>query len=396
MSSERKQKQLSTFRLMTSACSGMFVFGIVMAVLGAILPSLFVKIQFDKSEAGSLFFYMNLAMLVMSVIFGPVVDRFGYKIFLIFCSLLVAASLLFFAYASTYTIILTAAVILGFGGGGLNGGTNALTSDIHPERRSSALNLLGIFFGFGALSIPFLIGILLTHIGLNKILTLAALISLIPFVLFSMFPFPKPKHERGFHLSQAKKVIKNPLLWLCGFLLFFQSGNEFTVGGWISTYLNEYFHLTTMTASIVLAGYWAAIMIGRLASIRIVKIFKNERLVFLSAFVALLASIIIVTSSSGNLAALGAILIGLGFAAIFPTTLAVVGEAFPAFSGTAFSVIFVIALAGGMTSPWLTGKIAQTYTLRQGLFIPVLNCSMILLLQIIIMKIIKRERFTEV
>ena len=392
MNNQMERKQVSTLGLMSSACAGMFVFGIVMAVLGAMLPSLFSKIQFNKSEAGNLFLYMNLAMLVMSVIFGPIVDRFGFKLFLIVCSLLVAASFFIFAYASTYSIILIAAVILGFGGGGLNGGTNALTSDIHPDKRSSALNLLGIFFGFGALTIPFLIGILLTHIGLRFILIFATLLGLVPLILFSVFPFPRPKHGQGFPLGQATKVIRHPLLWLCGFLLFFQSGNEFTIGGWISTYLNEYFHLTPMMASIILAGYWAAIMSGRLASIKIVKIFKNEKLVFVSAFLSLIGAIMIVTSSSKTIACLGVVLIGLGFAAIFPTTLAVVGGVFPAFSGTAFSFIFVIALAGGMIFPWLTGKIAQAYSIRQGLFIPVFNCSMIIILQIVIMKVMKKHR----
>ncbi|MFB0565309.1 MAG: sugar MFS transporter [Candidatus Aminicenantaceae bacterium] len=394
MNDQKKSQQVKTLRLMTSTCAGMFVFGIVMAVLGAILPSLFTKIQFSKSEAGNLFFYMNLAMLFMSIIFGPVVDRFGFKIFLIICSLLVAASLFIFNYASTYSIILAAAVILGLGGGGLNGGTNALTSDIHPEKRSSALNLLGIFFGFGALTIPFLVGTLLTQIGLGAILLLATLLSLIPFILFSILAFPKPKHEQGFPLSKVTKVIRDPLLWLCGFLLFFQSGNEFTIGGWISTYLNEYFNLTPMMASIILAGYWAAIMVGRLGSSRMVKIIKNERLVFSSALISFIASIMIVTSPSETLAALGAVLIGLGFAAIFPTTLAIIGEEFPSFSGTAFSVIFVIALAGGMTSPWLTGKIAQAYSIRQGLFIPVINCSMIIVLQIVIMKILRHRNLS--
>jgi len=396
MNNQEIQRQISTTKLMTSACAGMFVFGFVMAILGAILPSLFERIQFSKGEAGNLFLYMNLAMLVMSVIFGPVVDRFGFKIFLMICSLLVAASLFVFTYASTYSMVLVAAVIIGFGGGGLNGGTNALTSDIHPDKRSSALNLLGIFFGFGALTIPFLIGILLGSIGLVNILLLAFLLSLVPLLLFSVFVFPKPKHGQGFPLSQVSKVVKHPLIWLCGFLLFFQSGNEFTVGGWISTYLNEYFHMTPMTASIILAGYWGAIMGGRLLSSRIVKTIKNEKLVFLSALLSLIAAVMIVASPSKTLASLGAILIGLGFAAVFPTTLAVVGEAFPSFTGTAFSVIFVIALGGGMTSPWLAGKLAQAYGIRQGLFIPVVNCSMIIILQLVIMRVLKHYRSSRI
>jgi len=386
-----ERKPAGVRSLMSSACAGIFVFGIVMAILGAILPSLFSRIQFDKSQAGNLFFYMNLAMLAMSVFFGPIVDRFGYKVFLALSSLLVALSLVLFNAASTYSFLILAAVLLGFGGGGLNGGSNALTSDLYPERRSAALNLLGIFFGFGALTIPFLIGTLLGTIGLSTILIIAALLSLIPFVLFVVLRFPLAKQAQGFPLRQAAKVVGHPLLWLCGFLLFFESGNEFTVGGWTSTYLNEYFHLTPKVASFVLAGYWAAIMIGRLIVTRLVRVVKNEILVLGSGVLALIAAVIMAASPSGALAGFGAVLIGLGFAAIYPTTLAIVGETFPSLSGTAFSVIFVIGLAGGMTAPWLTGKVAMASSLRQGFFIPVVCCAMIVILQLVIMRLLKRR-----
>jgi FHS family glucose/mannose:H+ symporter-like MFS transporter len=386
------QKHIRSFRLMSSACAGMFVFGIVMAILGAILPTLFSEIQFNKSEAGNLFFTMNLAMLVMSLLFGPVVDRFGFKIFLAICSVLVAFSFFLLTTATNYAIVLIAAIILGFGGGGLNGGTNALASDIHPERRSAALNLLGIFFGFGALTIPFLIGALLGQLGLDPILMLATFLSLIPFILFVSFPFPKPKHEQGFPLLEAKKVIRHPLLWLCGLLLFFQSGNEFTTGGWISTYLNEHFGLTPTIASFLLAGYWAAIMSGRLVSSRIVKFVKNEKLILGSAFLSLFAAILVVAAPSKELSSLGVILLGLGFAAIFPTTLAIVGEAFPSLTGTAFGVIFVIAIMGGMLSPWLAGKVAYIYSIQEAMFIPVFNCSMIICVLFLILRIQRSQK----
>jgi len=388
---KNQNSRAKTAQLMLSACAGMFVFGIVMAILGAIMPSLFEKIQFNKSEAGNLFFTMNLAMLVMSLFFGLIVDRFGFKLFLIICSVLVAFSLLLFSDASSYAVILAAAIFLGFGGAGLNGGTNALASDIHPEKRSSALNLLGIFFGFGALTIPFLIGAWLENIGLRSILVLATVLSLVPLFLFLIFSFPKPKHDQGFPLARAAHVIKNPLLWFCGFLLFFQSGNEFTVGGWISTYLHESFELTARTSSFLLAGYWAAIMGGRLASSKVLRFLRNEILILLSAVVSLCAAVLMVVPPSRFLAGLAAVVLGLGFAAIFPTTLAIVGEAFPHFSGTAFSVVFVVAILGGMTSPWLVGKIAHAYSLKQGMFIPVVNCSMIILIQTLIIRLQRRR-----
>jgi FHS family glucose/mannose:H+ symporter-like MFS transporter len=377
--------------LMASLCAGMFVFGIVMAILGAILPSLFATIALDKAEAGNLFLVMNFAMLIMSLAFGPVVDRFGFKVFLLACAVLVAASLLLLSTAASYPVVLAAVAVLGFAGGGINGGANALTSDLNPERRGAALNVLGTFFGFGALTMPFLIGALLEHLGLRLILTIAAVLSLVPAVMYAALRFPRPKHEQGFPLAQAAHVVGNPLLWLCAFLLFFQSANEFTVGGWISSYLSEIIGFAPAAASLVLAGYWAAMMSGRFVSSRIVGRLGNARLVLASAVLAFAAALIAAFAQSQLVACAGAILLGLGFAAIFPSTLAVVGEAFPAFTGTAFSVAFVVALSGGMTAPWLTSRIAAASSLRQGMLVPVVACAAIVILQLVIMRALRRS-----
>ena len=379
--------------LIYSAWAGIFVFGIVMAILGAILPSLFERIRFNKSEAGNLFFVMNLAMLGMSVVFGPVVDRFGYRILLAFSALLVAGAFLLFTVAPSYSILLAAALLLGLGGGGLNGGSNALTSDLNPERRSAALNLLGIFFGFGALLIPFLIGTLLGFLGINVILIIAATLSLIPFVIFLLLRFPQAKQAQGFPLRRAARVVRSPLLWLCGFLLFFQSGNEFTVGGWISTYLNENFRFSPMSAALILAAYWGGMMVGRLVVSRVlVRTMRNEALILSSAVLALAGTIIMAAAPSGLLASVGVVMTGLGFAAIFPTTLAVAGEAFADLTGTAFSVIFMVALAGGMTAPWLAGRVANASGLRSGFIIPVVGCAMIILIELAIIQLAGRKK----
>ncbi len=380
------RKSVDVWLVMASACAGIFVFGMVMAGLGSLLPSLFARIDFGKSEAGNLFFVMNLAMLVMSMVFGPIVDRFSYRVFLMVCSLLVGGSFFVFISASTYRSLVLAALLLGLGGGGLNGGSNALASDLYPERRSAALNTLGIFFGFGALAMPFLIGSLEKSLGLERILALAMLLSLVPFLLFLLLRFPEAKQAQGFPLGQAAKVIRHPLIWLCGFLLFFQSGNEFTVGGWVSSYLHEYWGLSKMTASFILAGYWAALMTGRLVSTRLVRLMRNEKLILVSALVSLTATGLLVLSPIVWLTSVAGVLAGLGFAAIFPTTLALVGEAFPSLSGTSFGVVFVIALSGGMMAPWLAGKLAAASTLRTGLLVPFINSALIVFIALTIRK----------
>ena len=372
-------------RLQLSAWAGIFVFGIVMAILGAILPSLFERIGFGAAAAGNLFLTMNFAMLVTTVFFGPLVDRFGFKSLLAVSALLVAAAFLLLSRASGYGLILAAAVVLGLGGGGLNGGANALTSDLHEgERRSAALNILGIFFGFGALTVPFLIGTLRELLGVPTILLIATALSLVPFVIYVVLRFPAAKQARGFPLKDAAGIARSPLLWLCAFILFFQSGNEFTVGGWISTYLQKTHGLGPDAAALVLAAYWAAVMSGRLLASRLVRRVRNESLILASAALALAAAALMALAPTGTLAAAGAVAIGFGFAAIYPTTLAIVGGRFAALSGTAFGVAIAVGLVGGMIAPWLAGRIAEGASLRQGLIIPVVNCAMIVVLALLV------------
>ena len=372
-------------RLQFSAWAGMFVFGIVMAILGAILPSLFERIGFGAGAAGNLFLTMNFAMLLATLFFGPVVDRFGFRSILAVSAFLVAAAFLLLSRAATYSVVLAAAVVLGLGGGALNGGTNALTSDLHEgEKRGAALNVLGIFFGFGALSVPFLIGALRERLGLGRILVLATALSLVPFIIYVVLRFPRAKHAQGFPIKDAAGIARNPLLWLTGFILFFESGNEFTVGGWISSHLQTTFGVAAGTAALVLAGYWAAVMAGRLVSSRLVRGVRNETLILASAALSLVAALLMALAPSGPAAAMGAVLIGAGFAAIYPTTLAIVGANFAAFTGTAFSVVISLGLVGGMLSPWLAGRIAQASSLRRGFIIPVVNCAMIIVLTVFV------------
>ncbi len=370
--------------LTVSIFAGAFVFGIVMSALGSILPSLFEAIGFEKGAAGGLFFVMNLGMLTSSLLFGPVCDRFGFRATLIVSTLLIAASFSALSGAGSYGAILLSLSVLGFGGGALNGGANALLNDISPDRRASALNLLGIFFGFGALFTPFFIGSLLAIMGLRLILLSLAALALASLGLFVVARYPEAKHVAGFSWPSCRRALTSPLLLLFGVLLFFESGNEFTIGGWLTTYLGDKLAVAPRLAAYVLAGYWTALMIGRLAVSRLATRMSSSSLVILSALLALSASLGLIFSGGAAAAAASAALIGLGFAAIFPTTLAQAGAAFADYSGTAFSVIFAMALTGGMTAPWLVGRIAQSHGVGVGFWVTVAGCAAIAILQWII------------
>src|SRR5664280_2917275 len=114
-----------------AAYAGMFVFGIVMALLGAILPSLADRLQFATADIGTLFLFMNGAMLASSLVLGLAMDRFGMKPLLALGPLVVAGALVIVIRAAAFPALLVAGVLLGIGGGASNGATNTLVADLH-------------------------------------------------------------------------------------------------------------------------------------------------------------------------------------------------------------------------------------------------------------------------
>jgi len=368
---------------------GMFVFGIVMAVTGALLPRLTIGL----GQAGNLIFILSFSMLVAMLCLGPVIDRFGKKVPLAAGSVLVGAALALMAASRSYPSLLAAVAMLGIGGGALNGGTNTLVADLHkdPRRKNAALSLLGVFFGFGALFLPFVIGAMVERLGLGLILGVTAALPAVVALLFFALQFPEPRRAEGLKLSLVGRLARNPLVLLFGLLLFFQSGNEFTIGGYTAAYLTRDVRLPLGAASYLLAAYWAALMVSRMALSRLLLYFNGPGVVMLSGLGAAAGAVLLMLAHSLPAAAAGTVLIGMSFAGIYPTVLGLAGARFEDASGTVFGIIFAIALVGGMTVPWMVGQIAARTGLRTALVLPVFCGVMICVLQALIARRLGRS-----
>lgn len=385
ITSDSERPQIRRGWLNGAAYAGMFGFGIVMALLGAVLPLLARHIHFDLSLAGDLFLAMNAAMLVTTLALGPLIDRFGHKQILIIGPFFVAVALWLIAGASQFRELVLALVFLGIGGGALNQVTNTLIADLHQnERRKSAeLNILGVFFGFGALFIPFIIGALLRQLGLAKILFFAIALSLVPVVLSFPFAFPTPGQRKGVPLHEVIRLARQPLVLTFAFLLFFESGNEFIIGGYLMTYIIKDIGATISAASYLLAAYWGALMISRIILSRVTLRSNGAQLIMAGALGVAGSIALLLLSPSFWVATLAVVLLGLSIAAIFPTVLGLAGASYPSHSGTVFGILIGIALFGGMLLPWAVGKASAAWGIRMGLVIAILNALAVFAFQCI-------------
>ena len=134
--------------LFVSACAGILVFGIVLAILGTVfgLPAMRSRLQVSLGQQGTIVLLLYLGIFVGSLLVGPLIDHLGHKANLLASSLIVASAMVLFAGGQSFASASIAAILLGVGGGGLNTCTNVLVSDLYAEQRGPMLNVLGIFF----------------------------------------------------------------------------------------------------------------------------------------------------------------------------------------------------------------------------------------------------------
>ncbi|MGE5813413.1 MAG: MFS transporter [Acidobacteriota bacterium] len=364
---QRLPQSRALARTLTSlAHGGIFIFGVVMALVGAIVPALHGRVSITLGEIGTLFLVMNFGMLMASLVAGLVVDRVGLKAPLALGAALVGCGLLIIASAQTFVSMLVAVICVGFGGGALNAVTNTLVADLHEDEKgkAAALNMLGVFFGFGALLMPFSVGMLTARFGISPLLVAGAVLCLAVASVATGLAFPAPKQLQGWPLAKMPRFLRMPTVRALAFLLFFESGNEFMLGGYISTFLTRELHLTLPRASYTLAAFWGAIMIARFVLSRTLQRGDARTIVLAGAVGSAVGALIISFAPSGTLATLGIVLTGLALAGVFPSVLGFAGARFSEHSGTVFGILFTIALCGGMTIPWAAGWLAEAFGLR--------------------------------
>ena len=129
-----------------AACVSLLLFGITLITLGSVLPALTKVFSLDGIGAGTLVSVLPTGILCGSFVFGPIADRYGYKVLLMFSILISASALIGMSFFSGLALLYSCVFLIGFAGGIINGGTSALVSDISTTAKGANLSYLGVFF----------------------------------------------------------------------------------------------------------------------------------------------------------------------------------------------------------------------------------------------------------
>lgn len=353
---DRKSK-LATLAV---CCAAFLGFGLFTAALGPNLPEMAAMTANSLATLGAVFTALYLGAILAQIAYGPLDDRFGERPLMLVGLALAVLGSVGLTISHALPLTLAAGFVIGLGGGTIITSANLLVAEAYVERRVSALNVLNLFFGVGAIAGPALAGLLIRTWGtaLPALWVGAAVfLLLLPFVVLIPAAHSAPHAP---HSSKNVSVYRAPLLWVMGVLLLVYVGTEAGVGGWTLTYMERTTILDREAASWVASGFWFGFTLGRIVAAVIGARLTAVTLLLASAVGSLVAGLLLV-GSGGNagFTIVATVTLGFCFGPIYPTALAITTAAFANAPGRAVSVIAALGSAGGMLLPPLQGVLLE-------------------------------------
>jgi MFS transporter, FHS family, glucose/mannose:H+ symporter len=343
--------------LIFAAILAIFVYGMIAAMLGTILPDLSERFHLTPTQNGTIAFAQALGLMIASLAVGPLLDTQGDKIGLILGLLCIAGSLFALPKSRSYGAIVFLLFLLGVGGGIVVTGANALSSAASPEHRATALNLVNLFFGLGGLATPFISANLFKRNWVLLCYTVATL-TVGTLVFQAVTPMPAPAGSAGFLLADVGPLLGRPLLLLSGLFLFLYVGCEVGVWNWLPRHLIAQGIPESKALNILSLGFALGLLIGRVAVSPILIHVPAATVTLASSVAMAITTFLMLRTNKPVAAAVLVFLAGLAMAPVFPTTLAIVGTAFPRMTGTAIGFAITCGWAGLAVSSRIIGAIA--------------------------------------
>jgi fucose permease len=343
--------------LILAAIVAIFIYGMIAAMLGTILPNLSDRFHLSPSQNGTIAFAQALGLILASLAVGPLLDNEGKKLGLILGLAFIAIALFALPRSPGFRSIIALLFLLGVGGGIVVSGANALVSDVGGAHRATALNLVNLFFGLGGLATPFIAANLFGRNWVRLCYTIASL-TVVTLAIQAFTKMPAPTGAGRFVFADAAAVLGRPLLFLLGFFLFLYVSCEVGIWNWLPRHLIAQGIPESRALNILSLGFALGLLIGRLGVSPILMRVPAVTVTLVASVAMAVTTFLILRTNRPPVAAALVFLAGLSMAPVYPTTLAIVGDAFPRMTGTAMSFVITCGWIGLAVSSRIIGAIA--------------------------------------
>lgn len=299
--------------------------GLPDSLLGSAWPEMYQQMEISISSVGIVTMIMSLMTIFSSLFTGKLVNKIGTPLVVIFSTLLTIFGLIGFALTNHFWVLCLLAVPYGLGAGAIDASLNNYVALNYSSRHMSWLHC---FWGVGTIISPYVMSYALTTtFGWSLGYLLIGIIQIaILIILIITLPVWKKINNKSNNIENdnSKQLgvlevfkIKGVIFVLFGFLCYCAA--ESTIMLWSSTYLFEIKNISEEVAASYGSLVFIGVTIGRFVSGFISNKVGDKNMIRVGIFISIIGIILMmIPSEEIYLSLIGLIIIGLGFAPIYP------------------------------------------------------------------------------
>ena len=364
-------------RLFVASCIALLATAMSFAIRGDIMGELEVAFGLDKIQlgwiSGAAFWGFGLSILFG----GTLCDLLGMGRLLKLAAIGHIAGVLLTVFATDFTMLFAATVVIGIANGFVEAGINPLIATLYREDKTARLVKLHAWFP-GGIVIGGVLAFGFTQLGLGW--QSKMLLMLVPSAIYAAMFFAQrfPDSERkaaGVSTAAMYGELKRPLFLVVFVCMWLTAATELGPGQWVSNIFNEVMH-STLQAGVLLLVWINGIMyalrqFGGVFAHRL----SPVTLIAVTAPIAAVGLWLFGRADTPVLAFAAAALLAVGTAFWWPTMLGLTSERFPRGGALALAMVgaagaFSTAVAGPVMG-WINNTYGATNVLPIWAVLPV-------------------------
>jgi fucose permease len=134
----------------------------------------------------------------------------------------------------------------------------------------------------------------------------------------------------------------------------------------------------------MLALYWFALLVGRIAAQSVLPRMRHGRLLLGSVLASVFGCVMLLATDNRFGAISGILLLGVSFAPIYPLLVEKIGHRFPHYHPGQYNGIFSLAIVGGLLAPCTLGYFASLWGVTVVMELPLAGSIVVFVLSLLI------------
>lgn len=316
----------ASFFLLVIIYLGFTSLGLPDGTLGVAWPPMHAELGLPIGVAGVIVIVATLLTGLSGFSSGRIIARWKTGPVVLVSCVLTGGALMLISQAQSLAWLLVAAVPLGLGAGAVDAGLNGYVARHYSGRH---MNWLHACWGIGATGGPLIMAAALAggsggwrggYFTIGSVQLSLAAIFLLTLGLWSRVPERTAAAAAAEHHAGRIPTLgaNSPAGWLSATIFAIYVAVEMTAGVWAGSILVEARGFSQETAGVCTAGYYAAITGGRILVGFAVERMGNRRLIAAGTALALGGAVLFAFAATPWLAGGALILLGLGFAPVYP------------------------------------------------------------------------------